>query len=114
MQASIRETTVRQADETEPLAAEANAGRQRLDLRTVNTPPQEDVFDALESVPSEETLVVIADAAPIPLYDRLDASGWSYEAIRADADEWRIHITDADSVSRSGERLRRPRRQRLE
>jgi uncharacterized protein (DUF2249 family) len=81
-----------------------------VDLREREGRPTEAVFDALEDRSEGEGLLVLAAAAPIPLYDRLDERGWSYEAVRSEADEWRIRIT-ADAEERSGERLRRPRRQ---
>jgi uncharacterized protein (DUF2249 family) len=84
-----------------------------VDLRERKDGPVEAVFDALEARSEGEALLVVASAAPVPLYDRLDERGWSYEAVRAEADEWRIRIT-ADGDGRSGERLRRPRRQRQE
>lgn len=84
-----------------------------VDLRERENRPVEAVFDALDDHPAGEGLIVIASAAPVPLYDRLDERGWSYEAVRSEADEWRIRITP-DGDGRSGERLRRPRRRRHE
>ncbi|MFW5963673.1 MAG: DUF2249 domain-containing protein [Natronomonas sp.] len=84
-----------------------------VDLREGDDRPVDAVFDALEARSEGDDLLVLASMAPIPLYDRLEERGWSYEAVRSDADEWRIHVT-ADSEDRSGERLRRPRRRRHE
>ena len=94
---------------TESKTTEESSKKDVLDLRTTDAAPVEAVFDALEARPRETDLLVVAAAAPVPLYDRLDEREWSYEAVRAEADEWRIRIT-ADGDGRSGERLRRPRR----
>lgn len=108
MQTIVRRGAADGEGAAESTAEEDSATKNTLDLREREDRPVEAVFDALEDCDEGEGLLVLAAAAPIPLYDRLEERGWSYEAVRSDADEWHIHVT-ADSEDRSGERLRRPR-----
>jgi uncharacterized protein (DUF2249 family) len=113
MQALTRRTKAGGRADSESDAAASSeqniASMDVVDLREREDRPVEAVFDALEDRSEGEDLLILAAAAPIPLYDRLEERGWSYEAVRSDANEWRIHVT-ADGEGRSGERLRRPRR----
>lgn len=108
MQTLVRRGAADGEEAAESKAEEDSATKDILDLREREDRPIDAVFDALEDRSEGDDLLVLAAAAPIPLYDRLDERGWSYEAVRSDADEWRIHVT-ADGEGRSGERLRRPR-----
>jgi uncharacterized protein (DUF2249 family) len=84
-----------------------------LDTQRMRRPRLGPVIEALDDVDRDETVVVITAISPVPLYDHLDERGWHYETERISPNEWHIRITAAESDEDSGERLRRPRRQRL-
>lgn len=84
-----------------------------LDTRQMKRPRLGAVIEALDDVAPGESAVVITPISPVPLYDHLDERGWGYEVERRSPDEWQIRITAGEQAGDSGERLRRPRRQRL-
>jgi uncharacterized protein (DUF2249 family) len=84
-----------------------------LDTQRMQPPRLGSIMEALDDVDHGETVVVITPISPVPLYDHLEKRGWRYETERISPNEWHIRITAAESDEESGERLRRPRRQRL-
>lgn len=92
-----------------------DSGPDRLvDVRALEEPPFDAIVAALGRLDVGETVEFVTGFAPVPLYDALDDRGWSYEAVRKAPDEWHVHVTaTAADGDHSGERLRRPRTDRL-
>lgn len=66
---------------------------QVLDAREIDGEPFSDIMAALQALPADETLVLVNSFEPEPLYNVLEARGFTYETTRAAADEWRVSIT---------------------
>lgn len=69
----------------------------RLDARTIDGAPFDDIVAALESLDDDETLLLVNSFEPDPLYDVLDARGFAYEPEQVASDEWRVYVTRAES-----------------
>jgi uncharacterized protein (DUF2249 family) len=66
-----------------------------LDAREVDGEPFSDIVAALDSLSETETLVLVNSFEPEPLYDVLDARGFTHEAEQVAEDEWRVRIEHA-------------------
>lgn len=66
-----------------------------LDVRNLDGEPFGDIMGALEDLPESETLVLVNDFEPEPLYNVLEQRGFEYRARQVDPDEWRIAIEHA-------------------
>ncbi|RQG96055.1 DUF2249 domain-containing protein [Natrarchaeobius chitinivorans] len=72
---------------------------QTLDVRKIDGPPFDDIVSALEDLETDERLRLIAPFEPAPLYEVLDARGFSHEAENRDG-VWYVHIVhDEGSAS---------------
>ncbi len=85
------------------MATDSDA-RRVLDVRTLEEPPFGPIMEELDALSEDESLVVVNSFEPEPLYGVLEARGFSYETLRVDDDEWRIHVVhaEADRAPRSG------------
>lgn len=63
-----------------------------LDVRTIDGEPFSDIVAALDQLGSDETLRLVSDFEPVPLYDVLDARGFTHDTERADSDTWHVDI----------------------
>lgn len=100
------------------MPVDATGPARTVDVRPLEEPPFDAVVDALGDLEAGETVEVVAGVAPVPLYDALEARGWTYESVRVGPDEWHVRVAaagedDGDDAGRPGERLRRPRTDRL-
>lgn len=70
-----------------------------LDVRNVDSPFGA-IVGALETLPEDETLVLINSFEPEPLYDVLETRGYTHETTQVADDEFRVEIEER---TRSGE-----------
>jgi uncharacterized protein (DUF2249 family) len=68
-----------------------DAGR-CLDVREIDGEPFGDIMAELETLPDDETLLLINSFEPEPLYRVLDERGFRYEATSAGSDVWHIEV----------------------
>ncbi|MFB6233863.1 MAG: DUF2249 domain-containing protein [Halopenitus sp.] len=66
----------------------------RLDVRDVEGPPFTVIDDALDDLPNGGSLTLINSFEPEPLYEVLEARGFSYRSEQVAPDEWHVHIED--------------------
>lgn len=66
----------------------------RLDVRDVDGPPFTVIDDALGDLPDGGSLTLINSFEPEPLYEVLEARGFSYRTEQVAPDEWHVHIED--------------------
>ncbi|MBP1986641.1 DUF2249 domain-containing protein [Halolamina salifodinae] len=66
-----------------------------LDAREVDGEPFSHIVGALEELGESETLVLLNNFEPEPLYNVLDRRGFDYETEQVAADEWRVEIEHA-------------------
>ncbi|MES3516274.1 MAG: DUF2249 domain-containing protein [Natronomonas sp.] len=64
-----------------------------LDVRTIDGEPFSDIVSALESLPEDESLLLINSFEPKPLYEVLEARGFSHETSNPEPDLWHVTIT---------------------
>lgn len=76
------------------MSAETDEERTRaLDVRDVDGSPFDAIVGALEALSEDETLVLINSFEPEPLYDVLEARGYTHETTRVADDEWHVSIS---------------------
>lgn len=68
---------------------------QLVDAREIEGEPFSDIVAALDELDVDETLLLINSFEPEPLYEVLEARGFTYETTQQSADEWRVRITHA-------------------
>lgn len=66
---------------------------QELDCRDISGNPFYEILAALDALPKDETLVLIADHEPKPLYPVLEEHGYTYETFHTSEEEWRVTVT---------------------
>lgn len=66
-----------------------------LDVRDIDGEPFSDIIDALDALGTDETLVLVADFEPVPLYGVLDGRGFDHETEMVNEEEYRVAITHA-------------------
>lgn len=67
----------------------------RLDVRAIDGEPFGDISQALSTLDTGETLLLINSFEPTPLYDVLDQRGFTYDTSHVDDDEWHVTIEHA-------------------
>lgn len=65
---------------------------QTLDVREIDGEPFEEILSALNQLEADETLRLINNFEPEPLYNVLEQRGYSYESTHIDSNEWHVHI----------------------
>ena len=65
-----------------------------LDVREIDGPPLFDILNALAALDEGETLLLINDFEPIPLYDVLDERGFEHATEEVADAEWHVEITN--------------------
>ncbi|MXV64326.1 DUF2249 domain-containing protein [Natronorubrum sp. JWXQ-INN-674] len=76
------------------MATDPNSAASILDVRDIDGPPFDDIMAALENLESDERLRLIAPFEPKPLYEVLEARGFTYESEQRE-DVWNVHIEHA-------------------
>lgn len=66
-----------------------------LDARTIDGEPFDDIMAALAALPTEGSLQLINSFEPEPLYDVLEAPGFTHETEQIGPEEWHIEIEHA-------------------
>lgn len=66
-----------------------------LDVRDIDGEPFSDIVSALDALEPEETLRLVSDFEPVPLYDVLEAKGFTHETRQVATDKWHVDITTA-------------------
>lgn len=70
------------------------ADEQQLDVRSLDiTQRFSTIFAKLEDLPPGESLLLINDFEPVPLYAALDNRGYTYVSRQVSDVEWHIRIT---------------------
>lgn len=67
-------------------------GTKRLDVRAIDGEPFDDILAALDSLGSNETLQLVNDFEPVPLYAVMERRGFRYETIEFGDGEWRVDV----------------------
>lgn len=73
----------------------ADEETRELDAREMDGEPFSDIMAELQSLPEDETLVLVNSFEPEPLYNVLEQRGFTYETAHVADDEWRVLITHA-------------------
>lgn len=71
------------------------AADQTVDARHIDGEPFDQIMQALEDLGSDETLLLINDFEPAPLYNVLERRGFTYETSQFGPDEWHVQIAPA-------------------
>lgn len=66
-----------------------------LDVREVDGEPFSQITSALSDLEEGETLELVNDFEPAPLYDVLEDRGFDHETEQVADDEWRVRISHA-------------------
>lgn len=67
----------------------------QLDVRDIDGEPFGDIMAALSDLSERETLLLINNFEPEPLYDVIESRGFTYEATSVGPDEWHVEIERA-------------------
>lgn len=73
------------------MAEGAETHQRVLDIRNISGEPFSDIMAALDRLPVGESLLLVNDFEPEPLYGVLEQRGFVYASSRVD-DEWQITI----------------------
>lgn len=65
----------------------------RLDVREIDGEPFDDVMAELEELASGETLLLVNNFQPQPLYNVIESRGFTYDTTQIADEEWHIAIT---------------------
>lgn len=66
-----------------------------LDVREIDGEPFDDIMAALDDLSDEESLLLINDFEPEPLYQVLADRGFDFETANPTATEWQVKIVSA-------------------
>lgn len=77
------------------MPTETTTGTHELDVRNVDGDPFGKIMDALDSLESGEQLVLINSFEPEPLYEVLQARGYTHETTQVDDAEFHVRIEQA-------------------
>lgn len=70
----------------------ATMADRRLDVREGDEQPFDQIVAALDDLDDEDSLLLVNGFEPVPLYDVLEARGFTHEAEAVDDDEWHVRI----------------------
>lgn len=76
----------------QPTTAEAD---RVLDVRDIDGEPFDDIVAALDSLPENQTLLLVNSFEPKPLYNVLDQRGFAHDAAEVEPDVWHVEIEHA-------------------
>lgn len=65
-----------------------------LDVREVEGPPFPAIDDALTALPAGGSLRLVNNFEPEPLYEVLEARGFSHRTKQVAPDEWHVYVKD--------------------
>lgn len=65
-----------------------------LDVREIDGEPFSDIVSSLADLPDGETLRLLVDFEPVPLYDVLEQRGFTFETVEDDG-VYRVNIRHA-------------------
>lgn len=82
------------------MATDSTASETILDVREIDGPPFDDIVAALEDLPADGRLHLIAPFEPKPLYEVLETRGFTREVERSETSEG----ASGDAASRETER----------
>ena len=77
------------------MAIDSSSTDKILDVREIDGPPFEDIVAALDDLEADERLRLIAPFEPVPLYEVLEARGFTHESEQHDDDLWHVRIEHA-------------------
>ncbi|MFD1564881.1 DUF2249 domain-containing protein [Haloarchaeobius amylolyticus] len=63
-----------------------------LDVRQIDGPPFDEIVSTLEALEPEQSLRLLAPFEPEPLYEELEARGYSHESEPRDGGIWHVRI----------------------
>lgn len=64
-----------------------------VDTSEIDGPPFGDIMSALQTLDSNETMLLVHSFEPVPLYDSLSQQGFDHETTQISEDEWHVEIT---------------------
>lgn len=64
----------------------------RLDVRTLDGEPFDDIVAALDDLPTDESLLLVNSFEPEPLYNVLEQRGFQYSTTNPEDGVWHVHI----------------------
>jgi len=67
---------------------------ERLDAREIDGEPFGAITAALDDLAPGESLLLINQFEPVPLYGVLDERGFTHDATEVDEEEWHVEITN--------------------
>ncbi len=73
----------------------SSAPDRTLDVREIEGEPFEDIMDALEGLPADESLLLINSFEPEPLYNVIENRGFEYETDNPEPAVWHVEISHA-------------------
>ena len=74
------------------MGTERTEADRRLDVREIDGEPFDDIVAELETLPDDETLLLVNSFEPEPLYGVLEERGFEYETASPGADLWHVEI----------------------
>jgi uncharacterized protein (DUF2249 family) len=77
------------------MSIESTPADRRLDVREVDGEPFGDIAAALEDLTDDESFLLINSFEPEPLYDVLEARGFTYQATNPEPNVWHVEIEHA-------------------
>lgn len=77
------------------MAIEQTNADHQLDAREIDGEPFGDIMDALNNLEPSESLLLINNFEPVPLYSVLEQRGFEHETTNPAPDEWHITIQHA-------------------
>lgn len=77
--------------ESDPTVGE-EAPDERLDAREIDGEPFGAISDALDALAEAETLLLVNDFEPVPLYDVLAERGFVHETEQVSENEWHVWV----------------------
>ncbi len=74
------------------MGSDRPTAERELDVREIDGEPFSDIMAALDSLPSDESLLLINGFEPRPLYEVLEQRGFRHETTNPDPDRWYVKI----------------------
>ena len=65
-----------------------------VDVREIDGPPLDDIERALDALEPTDSLCLLAPFEPVPLYDILEARGFTYDPEQLEPDLYRVLIEE--------------------
>lgn len=77
------------------MSLDPSKAERELDVREIEGEPFGPIMDALGELAADESLLLINNFEPAPLYDVLEQRGFEYETANPEPDVWHVEIRHA-------------------